>query len=852
MDLNKFSNRLQNYLANAQQMAVGYKNPQVTVAHLMLVICKANDEILNHILIGSDNNINNLMTSIEALVNKYPKQEGGNIGVSTQLINILNQGNQIRESNKLQLVTIDIILEVILNEENEISNIFKQKLLIVSNLKKLREKIMENVNNNEESLFALEKYTVDITQKAKEGKLDPIIGREQEVRRAMQILSRRSKNNPILIGEPGVGKTAIVEGLATRIINKDVPDSLQNKKILSLDMGLLLAGAKYRGELEERLKSVIKEITNQNGEIILFIDEIHTIMGVGGDQGSISAANLLKPALARGELHCIGATTLKEYRENIEKDAALTRRFQPIQVAEPNEIETITILRGLKEKYEIHHGVQIQDEAITLAVKMASRYINDRFMPDKAIDLIDEAASKLKLELTSRPEVIDNLERHLTILKMEKEAMLKASKNNENYKQNLLQVTNDIKQIEEDLKELNNKWQQEKQVINEINLAKEQLEEYRYKLDNLLKAGKYEEAGKYQYDFIPNLEKKLLDLEANNIKQQSMLQNVVTEEHIASVVAKLTGIPLEKLNLAEKQKLLNLENYLQQEVIGQQHATEAVANAVRRAKSGILKGDKPVGVFLFLGPTGVGKTELAKSMANVLFNDPSAIMRIDMSEYMEKHSVSKLIGAPPGYIGYEEGGVLTEKIRRNPWQIVLFDEVEKAHPDVFNLMLQIFDEGRLSDRSGRLVDFTNTIIIMTSNLGAEYLLQNQDKEINKEISNKIINNLNSFFKPEFINRIDDIIIFNKLLQKDMIEIVNIQLTSFGNFMKQRNITLSYSQEVKEYLANKGFDPNYGARPLKRLIQKEIQDLLAIKLIDETVKSGDHINFIIKDNRVAIV
>ncbi|KAL0263879.1 UNVERIFIED_CONTAM: hypothetical protein PYX00_011180 [Menopon gallinae] len=653
---------------------------------------------------------------------------------------------------------------------------------------------MVNGEVKEEQLYALEKYAIDLTAKAKEGKIDPIIGREDEIRRAMQILSRRSKNNPILIGEPGVGKTAIVEGLAQRIANKDVPDSLQNKRVLSLDMGLVMAGAKYRGELEDRLKSIIKEVTQSNGEIILFIDEVHILMGVGGDQGSISAANLLKPALARGELRCIGATTLKEYRENIEKDAALTRRFQYILVEEPTKEEATAMLRGVKEKFEIHHGVKIQDSAIVLAVKMSMRYIHDRYLPDKAIDLIEEAASRLKLELTSRPESIDVLERQLIILKMEKEALTKEDKKDKTIQNRLNEVSEKIKNTENELNKLIVQWQKEKSTLSYINNSKEELDNLRYKLSSALKEGKYEEAGKYQYELIPELEKKIAQLEKETSDLSgNILQNVVTEEQILAAVARVTGIPLEKLNQTEKDKLLNLENYLGERIVGQTKAIKAVSAAIRRSKAGIAPENKPVGVFLFLGPTGVGKTELSKALAEVMFGSSTSIMRIDMSEYMEKHAVSKLIGAPPGYIGYEEGGVLTESVRRNPWQIILFDEVEKAHPEVFNLMLQIFDAGRLSDRSGRVIDFSNTIIILTSNLGAEYL-QDVEKEADIIVERQILQHLGTFFKPEFINRIDDIIIFNRLDKEAMVEIVKIQLEELKWRMGERNINVSFQTQ----------------------------------------------------------
>lgn len=850
------SNKMQQYLQTAIVESKNNQNAIVTLAHLLKVIVIAKDDVLLNAVKETNNNLNSILEKLNNIINNYSNGNYYSIDtdespkLDSNFSTIFSSMQKKAKELQLKLLTVDLFLEAVFSYQNEVSSLFVNKETIIKNINKLRGKFMQNGEVKENNLYALEKYAIDLTEKAKQGKIDPIIGREEEIRRAMQVLSRRSKNNPILIGEPGVGKTSIVEGLAQRIVNKDVPDSLQNKKILSLDMGLVMAGAKYRGELEDRLKSIIKEVTDSNGEIILFIDEIHVLMGVGGDQGSISAANLLKPALARGELRCIGATTLKEYRENIEKDAALTRRFQYILVEEPSKEEATAMLRGVKEKLEIHHGVKIQDSAIVLAVNLAVRYINDRFLPDKALDLLEEAASRLKLELTSRPEAVDSLERHLTILKMEKEALSKEDNKNQSSKKRIEEVSKKIEETNKELQILTKKWQKEKSTFININNLKEELDNLKHKLSSSLKEGKYEEAGKYQYELIPELEKKVLKLEEDNQSNGgNLLQNIVSEEQITSAVAKITGIPLEKLNQTEKDKLLNLENYIGERIIGQEKAIRAISSAIRRSKAGISAENKPVGVFLFLGPTGVGKTELSKALADVMFGSTSSIMRIDMSEYMEKHAISKLIGAPPGYIGYEEGGVLTESVRRNPWQIILFDEVEKAHPEVFNLMLQIFDAGRLSDRTGRVIDFSNTIIILTSNLGAEYL-EDIEKEITEDVENKVLQNLNTFFRPEFINRIDDIIVFNRLDKTAMKQIVEIQLKEIKARMQERHMQVLFkSPEVEDYLINKGFDKHFGARPLKRLIQKELYDLLAIKIIEGSLKEEDKITFSVKDNKI---
>lgn len=857
---------LQEYIARAYGAAVEAGSPVVTLESILAEFLKAKNDWMLYSLKGTSNHEGALT---QALSDSAAEQNSRNASTAPAAED-LNQPNVALDSNansalalanslarkyQQSQISVDLFLEAAFSFANSAINAFQDQAKIIRNIQTLRGELVKEGNMKEENLHALSKYATNITAKAAEGKIDPIIGREEEIRRAMQILSRRNKNNPILIGEPGVGKTAIVEGLATRIAVGDVPESLQNKQIHSLDMGLLMAGAKYRGELEERLKAVIQEVTESSGEIILFIDEVHTLMGVGGDQGSISAANLLKPALARGELRCIGATTLKEYRENIEKDAALTRRFQYVMVKEPTQEEATAMLRGVKEKIELHHGVKIQDSALVLAVKLSSRYINDRFLPDKAIDLIEEASSKLKLELTSRPEKVDSLERQLVILKMEEQSLTQEQKagvkasNKEGLSKQLEDLRFKIKVVSEELDLLKKQWLEEKKRISDINTKKNQLDNLRQKLQSFVNEGNFEQAGKYQYELIPNLEKELFLLEkAQEESSTGILKNVVTEEAIYSAVAKITGIPLEKLSQGEKEKLLKLEQLLGQRIIGQETAIAAVSNAIRRTKAGIAPAGKPVGVFLFLGSTGVGKTELSKALADVMFGSEESLMRLDMSEYMEKHAVSKLIGAPPGYIGYEEGGVLTESVRRNPWQIILFDEVEKAHPEVFNLMLQIFDAGRLSDRSGRVVDFSNTIIILTSNLGSDKLagVEGQPSE---KVEKSVLETIGKFFAPEFINRIDDIIIFNKLDHRAMSKIVAIQLTSLKHTLKERGIKVVIGSSVVDYLIDKGFDKVFGARPLKRLIQKEIYNLLALKLLGGEVGENQLITFDVKNKKI---
>jgi ATP-dependent Clp protease ATP-binding subunit ClpB len=695
----------------------------------------------------------------------------------------------------------------------------------------------------------LKKYARDLTESAAQGKIDPVIGRDEEIRRTIQVLSRRTKNNPVLIGEPGVGKTAIAEGLAQRIVKGDVPESLKDKKLLALDMGALIAGAKYRGEFEERLKAVLAEIGAEGGRIILFIDEMHTIVGAGKSEGSMDASNLLKPALARGELHCVGATTLDEYRKHVEKDAALARRFQPVFVSEPTVEDTISILRGLKEKYELHHGVRITDSALVSAAMLSNRYIADRFLPDKAIDLVDEAASRLKMEIDSKPEELDRIDRELMQLKIEREALRKEQ--DAASKDRLQRIESEIAGLEEDSSLLTQRWESEKQKLGSAQKLKEELDQRRTELDRAQRKGDLARAGELRYGVIPELEKKLAALEAGDGKGGQMVEEAVTPDHIAGVVSRWTGIPVDRMLEGEKEKLLKMEEQLAKRVIGQRDAVVAVSTAVRRARAGLQDPNRPIGSFMFLGPTGVGKTELTKALASFLFDDKQAMVRLDMSEYMEKHSVARLIGAPPGYVGYEEGGTLTEAVRRRPYQVVLFDEIEKAHPDVFNVLLQVLDDGRLTDGQGRTVDFKNTLIILTSNIGAEYLVSLKDGEDMAPARAFVLAEVKTKFRPEFLNRLDDMIVFHRLARADMTSIVDIQIARLGKLLADRKITLMLDDAARTWLANQGYDPAYGARPLKRVIQRNVQDPLAERILAGTVKDGDVVHLTVRDGDLVL-
>ena len=857
MRLDKFTLKAQEAIQASQQIAERFGNQQIEPEHIVRAILDQKEGVIPPLLAKIGANQAQLIEAFEAAIDKFPKVSGAAMGqlyISSRTKNVLDRAFAEAEQMKDEYVSLEhILLAVTEEKEGEAARILAQAGItrdtILKALVDIRGGQRITDQNPEDKYQALERFSKDLTALAAKGELDPVIGRDEEIRRVIQVLSRRTKNNPVLIGEPGVGKTAIVEGLAQRIVQGDVPETLKEKRLVALDMGALIAGAKYRGEFEDRLKAVIKEITDSHGQIVLFIDEMHTLVGAGAAEGAVDASNMLKPALARGELRCIGATTIKEYRKYIEKDAALERRFQPVLVEEPTVEDTISILRGLKEKYEVHHGVRIKDSAIVAAATLSHRYITDRFLPDKAIDLIDEATSRLRIEIDSMPAEIDDLHRRITQLEIEREALKKEK--DPASKDRLAKLEQELADLSSQREEMIEHWKREKEVITRIREIKEQLEATRSEAQIAEREGDLTKAAELKYGKLIELEKaleqenkKLAELQ----KDRKMLKEEVDAEDIAEVVAKWTGIPVAKLMEGEKEKLLHMEERLAQRVVGQEKALVAVSNAVRRARSGLQDPNRPIGSFIFLGPTGVGKTELARALAEFLFDDEKYLIRVDMSEYMEKHSVARLIGAPPGYVGYEEGGYLTEAVRRHPYSVILFDEIEKAHPDVFNALLQILDDGRLTDGKGRTVDFKNTVLIMTSNVGSQWIQDLAGKD-EAEMERRVMEALRATFKPEFLNRIDEIIIFNSLGPEEIKKIVDIQIGLLAKRLEPQKITIELTPAAKDLLAKTGFDPVYGARPLKRTIQHLIQDPLATKILEGSIKEGDHVVIDSKDGEI---
>ena len=843
MDLEKYTDRSRGFVQSAQGLALRSGHQRFTPEHLLKVLLDDSEGLAANLIRAAGGRPELALQAVEAALQKMPKVEGsgaGQIYLAPETARVFEQAEQVAQKAGDSYVTAErLLLALAVEQGTDAAKTLKDAGVTAQKLNEainsVRKGRTADSASAEDSYDALKKYARDLTEDASEGRLDPVIGRDEEIRRSIQVLSRRTKNNPVLIGEPGVGKTAIAEGLALRIVNGDVPESLRDKKLLSLDMGALIAGAKYRGEFEERLKAVLNEVGSADGGIILFIDEMHTLVGAGKTDGAMDASNLLKPALARGELHCVGATTLDEYRKHVEKDAALARRFQPIFVEEPTVEDSISILRGLKEKYELHHGVRISDAALVASATLSDRYISDRFLPDKAIDLMDEAASRLRMQVDSKPEELDELDRRIIQLKIEREALKKET---DPASQDRLQ------KLEQELADLESKsasvtavWQRDKEKLGRAQKVQEELDAARNELVQAQRSGNLERASELSYGVIPGLEKQLAEKSDDN---GAMVEETVSATHIAQVVSRWTGIPVDKMLEGEREKLLQMEAGLSARVIGQAEAVSAVSRAVRRARAGLQDPGRPTGSFMFLGPTGVGKTELTKALADFLFDDDQAICRLDMSEYMEKHSVSRLIGAPPGYVGYEEGGALTEAVRRRPYQVVLFDEIEKAHPDVFNVLLQVLDDGRLTDGQGRTVDFKNTLIIMTSNLGAEYLADQKEGEDTGAVREQVMDVVRSRFRPEFLNRLDEILLFHRLTRPQMDGIVAIQMKRLDALLEDRQITLTLDDAARHWLADKGYDPVYGARPLKRIIQRNVQDPLADLLLEGAIKDGESV------------
>tara|TARA_R110001592_G_scaffold16881_14_gene71733 strand:- start:23913 stop:26522 length:2610 start_codon:yes stop_codon:yes gene_type:complete len=854
MNFDKLTEKTKSLLQQAQTLAARYGHQSLEPEHMLKVMLDDEDGLASTVMRGAGGNVSLLKASIEGAISKFPVVEGsgaGQLRLSGDLAKIFANAEQVSEKAGDRFVTTERILQaMVMAKRSDVAGYLGDAGIKDETLNKaindVRKGRTADTAGAEDQFDALQKYARDLTADARKGKLDPIIGRDEEIRRTVQVLARRTKNNPVLIGEPGVGKTAIIEGLAQRIVNSDVPEALRDKKLMSLDLGSLLAGAKYRGEFEERLKAVIDEISAADGQVILFLDELHTVVGAGKSDGAMDASNMLKPALARGELHMVGATTLDEYRKHIEKDAALARRFQPVFVSEPTVEDTISILRGLKEKYELHHGVRITDAAIVSAATLSNRYITDRFLPDKAIDLVDEASSRLRMQVDSKPEDIDELDRRIVQLKIEREALKKEK--DKASKQRLKDLEKELDGLESRSADLTGQWQAEKEKLNAGQRLTESLDKARIELEKAEREGNWAKASELKYSTISDLEEKLSDVAETNV--HNLINEEVTPDDIAYIVSKWTGIPVDKMMEGEREKLLQMEDKLRHRVVGQDEAVKSVANAIRRSRAGLQDQRRPIGSFLFLGPTGVGKTELTKALAEFLFDDESAMVRLDMSEYMEKHAVSRMIGAPPGYVGYEEGGALTESVRRRPYQVVLFDEVEKAHPDVFNILLQVLDDGRLTDGQGRTVDFSNTLLIMTSNLGSEYLVNQAEGDDVEAVREDVMNVVRSAFRPEFLNRIDETLLFRRLAREDIKGIVDIQLGYLHELLAVQHIKLELSDQARVWIADQGYDPAYGARPLKRVIQNHLQNKLAELLLSGEVAAESMVHVEVKEGNLS--